>query len=376
MLNNPGMPYRYNGENLVYPDIKLIFWAGGNPFHHHQDLKELSRAWAKPETIIVNESFWTATARHADIVFPCTTSLERNDVGGSSYDAYISPMRAAVKPYKQARSDFEVFSDLASRLGFEQRFTEGRSEMAWVQHIYNTTRDNATQEGVELPNFDNFWNGEQFYVGDQLEDAKFTLEKFRTDPEKHPLRTPSGKIEIYSDNIASFDYEDCQGHPRWYEHTEWLGSERADTYPLHLISNQPKTRLHSQYDHGRTSRNYKIKGRERARMNKHEAAARNLIDGDIIKVFNDRGACLAGLKVSEDIRNQVIELPTGAWYDPQEVDGNIMDVHGNPNVLTRDIGTSTLAQGCSAHSCLVEVEKYVGKLPEVTVFKQPATVNK
>jgi len=376
MLNNPGESYRYNGQDLVYPDIKLIYWAGGNPFHHHQDLKGLSRAWAKPDTIIVNECFWTATARHADIVFPCTTTMERNDVGGSSYDAYLSPMRQAVKPYRQARHDFDVFSALAGRLGFEGRFTGGRTEMEWVRHIYAVTRENAASKGVALPDFDSFWQGEQFYIGDQLEDAEFTLERFRRDPEKYPLRTPSGKIEIFSERIAGFGYNDCQGHPRWYEHTEWLGSERASEFPLHLVSNQPKTRLHSQYDHGVTSRNHKLRDRERARMNAREASIRNLVDGDTIKLFNDRGASLAGLEISEDIRDSVIELPTGAWYDPQNVDGTVIDVHGNPNAVTRDIGTSTLAQGCSAHSCLVEVEKYVGELPEVTVFKQPATVDK
>jgi biotin/methionine sulfoxide reductase len=92
-------------------------------------------------------------------------------------------------------------------------------------------------------------------------------------------------------------------------------------------------------------------------------------------VFNDRGACLAGLEISEDIRDSVIELPTGAWYDPQIVDGAIIDVHGNPNAMTRDIGTSPLAQGCSAHSCLVEVEKFTGPLPPVTMFKQPSTIS-
>jgi len=82
MLLDPGASYAFNGRSDVYPDIRLVYWAGGNPFHHHQDLNRLRRAWQKPETIIVNESWWTPTARHADIVLPATTTLERNDVGG------------------------------------------------------------------------------------------------------------------------------------------------------------------------------------------------------------------------------------------------------------------------------------------------------
>ncbi|MEP4149198.1 MAG: molybdopterin-dependent oxidoreductase [Halioglobus sp.] len=373
MLNNPGAAYEYNGQHLNYPDIKLIYWAGGNPFHHHQDLNELRKAWHKPETIIVNESFWTATARHADIVFPATTSLERNDLGGSSYDNYISPMRQAVAPYKEARHDFEIFAELAQRLGFREEFTCGRNEQEWVQHLYQSTRDSAAKKNIELPPFEEFWTGDQLHVGDQLPDAEFMLEKFRRDPEKYPLKTSSGKIEIYSETIASYGYDDCQGHARWYDREEWLGSERSETYPLHMMSNQPKTRLHSQYDHASTSRNHKIRERERARLNNREAQRRGLADGDVIRVFNDRGACLAGLEISGEIRDGVLELPTGAWFDPQKMDGENLEVHGNPNVLTPDKGTSRLAQGCSAHSCLVEVEKFDGPLPPVRVFEQPLT---
>ena len=374
MLNNPGASYEYNGQALKYPDIKVICWAGGNPFHHHQDLNELRKAWQKPETIIVNESFWTATARHADIVFPTTTSLERNDIGGSSYDDYISPMRKAVERFGESRHDYEIYAELASRLGFENEFTLGRDEMEWVRELYQSTLESAASKNVTLPAFDEFWQGEQFHVGEQLPDAEYMLERFRRDPEQFPLQTPSGKIGIFSETIAGFGYDDCVGHPCWYDRVEWLGSERANSYPLHMMSNQPRTKLHSQYDHGITSRKRKIQGRERARLNAAEAAKRGLDDGDIIRVFNDRGACLAGLEVSADIRDGVLELPTGAWFDPQAVDGEALEVHGNPNVLTPDRGTSRLSQGCSAHSCLVEVEKYVGQLPAVRVFSQPETV--
>ncbi|MFK7733280.1 MAG: molybdopterin-dependent oxidoreductase [Pseudomonadales bacterium] len=371
MLNNPRQAYVYNGQTRTYPDIKLIYWAGGNPYHHHQDLNALEQAWSKPETIIVNEAFWTATARHADIVFPCTTSLERNDFGGSSYDDYISPMPAAVKPFEQSRDDFDVFRELAARLGFEQEYTCGRDEMDWVKHLYEKTRESAADNNVALPEFDEFWKGEQIYVGNQLPDAEFALEKFRRDPKQYPLNTPSGKIEIYSQTIAGFNYADCEGHAKWFDHNEWLGGSRAKRFTLHMVSNQPKTRLHSQYDHGVTSRKHKIQDRERARLNANEAKKRGLGNGDVIRVFNDRGACLAGLEISDGIRDGVLELPTGAWFDPQTVDGSKLEVHGNPNVLTPDRGTSSLAQGCSAHSCLVEVEKYNQELPTVQVFKQP-----
>ena len=127
MLENPGLEYDYNGERLSYPDINVILWAGGNPFHHHQDLNRLRRAWANPRAVIVSDPFWTATARHADIVFPCTVALERNDLGAGSTDCYITPMRKAAEPFADSRSDFQIFSALAERFGKATEFTAGRT---------------------------------------------------------------------------------------------------------------------------------------------------------------------------------------------------------------------------------------------------------
>ena len=108
-----------------------------------------------------------------------------------------------------------------------------------------------------------------------------------------------------------------------------------------------------------------------------DAAARNIAEGDVVRVFNDRGACLAGVALSDRIRPGVVMLPTGAWYDPLDPgDPASLEVHGNPNVLTRDRGTSTLAQQCSAHSCLVEVERFDEPLPPIKAFDLPTIVER
>ena len=96
LLEKPGQSFDYNGKQYTYPDIRLVWWAGGNPFHHHQDLNRLRGAWAKPETIIINEWCWNATARHADIVLPCTTPLERTDIGSGLRDRFLSPCRRKI----------------------------------------------------------------------------------------------------------------------------------------------------------------------------------------------------------------------------------------------------------------------------------------
>src|SRR6202040_4345763 len=103
MLLQPGEPFDYDGQRLAYPDIRLVYWAGGNPFHHHQDLNRLRRAFARPDTVIVQDSAWTASARHADVVLPATVTLEREDIGGSPGAPPLGPIHRAGPAYGQGR---------------------------------------------------------------------------------------------------------------------------------------------------------------------------------------------------------------------------------------------------------------------------------
>jgi len=373
MLLNPGDLFDYDGRKLRYPDIKAVVWAGGNPFHHHQDLNKLIRAWAKPEVIIVNEIFWNSNARRADIVFPATSMLERNDMSGGSNDHYITPNKKIIEPFALAKNDYEIYSGIAEKLGIAAQFTEGKTADEWVRHLYNTTRANAQEKSINLPAFDDFIKGDSIDLSPQLEDQQYLIEKFIEDPNLYPVTlTESGKFEIFSETIGKYELDDCPPHPTWMEKEEWLGSKRALLYPLHLISNQPKNRLHSQLDHGPVSRKSKINGREVMLIHNVAALERGLRSDDIVRLFNDRGSCLAAVQLTDDIRPDVVVLPTGAWFDPEDsqVEGS-MDIHGNPNILTRDVGSSKLGQGCTAHSCLVDVEKYTGKLPPIRVFSLP-----
>ncbi|WP_291295218.1 molybdopterin-dependent oxidoreductase [Elioraea sp.] len=373
MLEQPGGGCDYNGRWITYPDTKLIYWAGGNPFHHHQDLNRLLRAWAKAETIVVNEPWWTTLARHADIVLPATTTLERNDIGASSRDRHVMAMKQAVAPQGQARDDFAIFADIADALGVRHAFTEQRDESAWLRHLYGQARAAWTRAGIETPDFDAFWAAG--HVEFPAPEKPFVLfEDFRNDPEANPLNTPSGKVELVSGTIGGFGYDDCPDHPVWFAPKEWLGAPEAGRFPLHLLSFQPATRLHSQLDQGRVSLASKVAGREPILIGPEDAAARGLAAGDIVRVFNDRGACLAGVVVSEGILPGVVAMATGAWMDPA-VPGEpgSLCVHGNPNVLTRDEGTSRLGQGPVAQSCLVEIVRYEETAPPVRVHEPPVT---
>jgi biotin/methionine sulfoxide reductase len=374
MLLHPGESFDLDGRQLAYPAIRLVYWCGGNPFHHHQDLGRLRRALARPDTIVVHEAFWTPMARHADVVLPATVTLERDDIGASSHDGSLVAMRRALAPYAMARNDHDIFADLAAALGVGERFTEGRTDAAWLRHLYEGWRAKvAAAGGPALPTFDAFWAAGIVDVPD-VEADLVLLEAFRADPAAAPLGTPSGRIELFSETIDRFGYKDCPGHPAWLEPAEWLGSPRAARYPLHLIANNPTTRLHGQLDVGALSQAAKVQGREPIRIHPDDAAARRIASGDVVRVFNDRGSCLAGAAVSDAVRRGVVQLATGAWYDPIDpADPDAMCVHGNPNVLTADRGTSRLGQGCSGQHALVQVERWTGPLPPIRAYGPPPT---
>jgi biotin/methionine sulfoxide reductase len=372
LLLMPGEPCEFDGRVFPYPDIKLVYWAGGNPFHHHQDLFRLREAFQRPDTIIVHEPWWTATARHADIVLPATTPLERNDIGGSSRDPYLFAMHKAIEPVGEARGDFEIFSALADRMGAGAAFHENRSEEEWLRFIYGRFTTAMAERGFNPPDFDTFWEAGHVRIPDPTD--AFTLYRdFREDPVAHPLGTPSGKVEIFSETVAGFGYDECPGLPVWRAPSEWLGSELAARYPLHMISNQPEDKLHGQMDASGGSRRNKVRERAGLIMNPADAASRGLTDGDIVRVFNDRGVSLAGLRVSDKIMPGVVCLPTGATFDPvPDGKGGLIENHGNPNALTKDIGTSRLGQGPSAQTCLVEVVRHAEAASPITVLAQPA----
>ena len=216
MLLNPGGSYRYNGKTKTYPDIKLVYWAGGNPFHHHQDINRLRKAFAQVDTLVVHELGWTATARHADFVLPATMTLEREDIGANANDPLLVPMQRIAPPFGEARDDYEIFADLAERLGKRAEFTEGRNVRQWLEHLYEPTRKGLAERNLPAPSFDEFWKSDGLIMPQHPDDGG-QLRRFREDPDGAKLPTPSGKLEIFSETIASFGETDCPG-PVSYTH--------------------------------------------------------------------------------------------------------------------------------------------------------------
>ncbi len=157
--------------------------------------------------------------------------------------------------------------------------------------------------------------------------------------------------------MHGYGYAECPGHPVWIPAAEWLGASAARRFPIHLLSPQPASRLHSQLDMAAVSAESKIAGREPVVLSGADAAERGVVDGDVVRIWNDRGETYAGAVVRDDVLRGVALLATGAWYTPRDPGTAGPELHGNPNVLTRNVPTSRLTQGATAQSVLVQVEK-------------------
>ena len=234
--------------------------------------------------------------------------------------------------------------------------------------MWSDCRNVAERRGFALPDFETFRETGRVAIPLPPE-HRVQFADFVSDPMRNPLQTESGRITLWNDTIASMRDDDCPGHPAWREPVEWLGN--AQDGQLHLISGQPDTRLHSQLDNGSEARSSKIQGKEPCVLHPDTAATLGVCAGDIVRLYNTRGACLASVTLSADIHPRCVSLATGAWFDPQVVEGLLLEVHGNPNVLTFDKGTSSLAQGTIAHTCLIRVEKWTFPVPSLRVDAPP-----
>lgn len=380
-LLNPGKTIDHNGAKITYPDIDFIYWVGGNPLVHHQDTNTNVKAWKKPRTIVVNEIYWTPTAKMADIVMPVTSSYERDDItmSGDYSNMHIVPMKQAVLPVEESKDDYEIFSDLCRIYGkdvFNAYTQNGKKAKDLIKDYYNIALKQVKNYGeafnTPMPSFEEFWAKNEPIVfeptNESLEYVRFS--EFIEDPILNALGTPSGLIEIYSKTIENYNYDDCKAHPTWFEPIEWLGNA-TKKMPFHLITSHPSKRLHSQLCHTDLRKKYTIQEREPLLMNFKDAKKFGIKNGDVVRVFNQRGEILAGVLVSKDIMQGVVRICEGGWYDPDE---NGLCKYGSANVLTLDLPTSKLANGNISHTVLVGIEKFNKSLPEITAFSIPKIV--
>lgn len=372
-LENPGAERDFDGKKEKYPHFRMIMWAGGNPFAHHPDTFRLQRAWKKPDTVVVTDIVWTATARNADIVLPACTFLEHNDIsliGTNSCDGIVA-MKQAIKPQYESKPDYEIYSLLAKKLGLEKEYTEGLNEMQWIQRLYENARKMSPKT---MPDFDTFWK-KGFILYDVPQESRdyVSFADFRADPENRKLSTETGKIVLFSPTIESYGYDDCKGHAMYFQPTEGTATA-TEEFPLALMAPKGRYRMHSQLDCVNNRTRGKIEDREPVWINPKDAQTRGIVDGDVVLVKGRRGQVLAGAIVTERVKPGVICIQHGAWFDPQKTAVGVVDVEGNSNSLTLDKPTSKLARGNISSTGIVQVSKWTEPLPFVKVFVQPERI--
>jgi anaerobic dimethyl sulfoxide reductase subunit A len=300
-----------------YPaDIKMIYAAFGNLFNQTPNVTKTIAAIQKLEFMVVHDHFITPTARYADIILPATTFWERNDMhtpwaGGGHYAIF---MNKAVEPAGECRNDFDICADLAKRLGVTD-FSD-KNEEGWLRELSKDAIDD----------FDAFRaNGLARLPAP--DDAVAFAREIR-EPEKYPFTTPSGKIEIYATRLAE-DQNMCGLGPIPPIPT-WIPDTPDPTYPLQLCSPKSRARTHS--IHG----NQPVLERadkDDVWVHPADAKARGIVDGQKVRVFNDRGASILPARVTDRMMKGVVSIKDGAWFTPN-ADG--ADTHGCCNVLTGD----------------------------------------
>ena len=365
MLLNPGKDFTRNGVNYKYPAAKLLYNAGNNFMSHQQNVNELIGALKVLDHVIVQDAWWAACTRWADIVLPSTCTVERDDIssGGTYSNNVIYAMKKVIDPVGESLDDFEIFRRLSAMMGVEIQFTEGLEPIDFIRQGYEKS------SAKDVMPFEEFWK--KGYV--KLETPEIANNwvrhgDFRTDPEKNKLHTASGKIEMYCEGIAKMKLEDCPGMPVFMEPAEYLG--KAADGQVHVVSPHPWFRIHSQMANSERLRElYYVQGREPVRINSEDAKKRGIADGDLVELSNERGAVIAGAVVSDDIMPGVVSIYEGAWPNP---DSKGRCNNGLVNFITSSRRSSGLSQATTANTCLATLKKCEDAEGPSTAYEPPA----
>jgi len=352
------------GRNGGYPsDIKVIYSVCGNPLNQLMNTNKGVEAFKKVEFVVVHEQFMTATAKFADILLPVITSAERNDllrpwVGGPYY-IYANK---AIESLHECKSDFEICTELASKLGISD-FSD-KTEEEWLKEIiinpeevykYPSQVDTlgegmakySTAIASDIDDYETFRKKGSYKI--PLTEPVIAFKEQIQDPRGNPFPTPSGRIEIYSQTLADLNNPELPPIPKYIEPWESLNDPLTEIYPLQLITNHHKARAHSSLDNLPWLKELEP---QRVWMNPIDAKNRNITDWEEVSIFNDRGQSIIPVRITETIMPGVIFLGEGAWYSPDEKG---IDRGGNPNIFTRDEYSPAGSLCCN--NCLVQVEK-------------------
>jgi len=319
-----------------YIDYKLLYVAHCNYLNQFPNINKIRKALESLEFIVVEEQLMTPTAKFADIILPVNTFMERNDITIGHGSAFVGSQNKVIEPLGESKSILQIAMDLAERMDIEGFLDKTEEEIL---------REKAGRFGI--PDYAKF-KGEGTYRY-PLPEPYVAFKQQIEDPAKNPFFTPSGKVEIYSQQWADENNPELPPVPKYIEARESRNDPLAEKYPLQLITTHLKRRTLSQFDNLPWLRELQPQA---VMVNVEDAQARDIADGDMVRIFNDRGETIMPVKVSERIMSGVVDLPHGAWYQP---DANGVDRGGSANVLTSEEHSP---MGAFAYnSALVEVEK-------------------
>ena len=305
---------------------------------------------------VVPELWLTPTAQYADIVLPVTGFSARSDLTRPwPSGPYFGHMNKAIDPIGECKDDIQIAEELAERLGIKNFKREDLLE----QYLKNPQL--APMKGIldKIDDINDKWLRLLSVMAQDVREHVKDYDKYKRegvhrielkepfiafknnidDIEKNPFPTPSGKIEIYSDQIASWN-------------NDFLLQVLTGKYPLQLISPHPRQRVHSEL--------YKIEWLmeaipHRMWINPTDAAPRGIRNGDMCLTFNDRGTVAIEAFVTKRIIPGVVCIYEGAWYNPDE---NDIDHGGCSNMFTKNV--TSPAGAFASNAALIQIEK-VGK---------------
>ncbi|MGE5378040.1 MAG: DMSO/selenate family reductase complex A subunit [Bacteroidota bacterium] len=340
------------GVERLDHDIKLIYAVATNSLiNQHADVNrtaEIVGDESKVEFIAVQDNFLTPTARYADLILPACTQFETWGVeDGWKYGDEVILQPKLVEPLGESKSDYQICSELADRLGIYEAFTEGRDEKGWVDYCLGEFR---RLRFPELPTLDEFLESNLGAWTRPVAKPAIAFEEFRLDPDNHPLDTPSGKIEIFSKQMFDLGQpEEIPPIPKYIQ--EWESPfDLNNPYPLQALGHHTLHRVHSTHDNNDW---LEEAFPQRVYLNPLDAGTRGICDGDHVKIFNRRGALILQCRISPRIMPGVVDIPQGAWYEPDEKG---IDRGGCVNVLTSQRWTP-FAHASTQHTIMVQVEK-------------------
>ncbi|HBB90167.1 MAG: hypothetical protein A2X22_00950 [Bacteroidetes bacterium GWF2_49_14] len=342
------------GAEKLSTSIKMIWAVASNILvNQHGNSRKAAKILEDEsllEFIVVQDQFMTESGRFADLILPACTHFETWGLqDGWKYGEELILLPQLLEPYQETKSDYRICADLASKLGLAGAYTSGLDEKGWTHKLWDEYRHIRFPD---LPDFDAFVKSNQGVYSVPVVKPAISFENFRMDPEKFPLTTPSGKIEIFSETLFRMNQPvEIPAVPKYICEWESPFGPEAKEYPLQAIGPHYMARVHS------THANIDWLNEafpQRIFMNAADAKPRNIKDGDRVKVFNERGTIVLPCRVTPRVMPGVVSVPQGAW-SVYGKDGT--DFGGNINTLSSERWTP-LAFGNAQHTIMVQVEKY------------------